>query len=207
MPESATHIKRLKVKTYPYSVYTTRFSFRNSPSISSQDIKDLNLTANPAYKAVAEKGDNHVDRQTAPYICPVTGLEMSGKFKFCFYWSCGCVLSERAMKQFDEKRCLSCQKEFTQDDIVILNATNEDLDLMKERLEKRASSSKSSKKKVKSEPKEEVGSSKSDAKIKVEKNEASTSKITSNYSLICKFIREPETSISFIETCVLFRRW
>ncbi|XKL66357.1 hypothetical protein PGB90_009777 [Kerria lacca] len=114
-----------------------------------KDIKDLNLTQNPAYKAEVEKGDNQVDRQTAPYICPITGLEMNGKFKFCFSWNCGCVISERALKQFNEKICVSCQRQFNDTDIVILNAVDEDLELMKARKEFRQNAIKSSKKQKK----------------------------------------------------------
>ncbi|XP_034950417.1 replication termination factor 2-like [Chelonus insularis] len=29
----------------------------------------------------------------------VKRLEMNGKYKFCFLWTCGCVMSERALKQ------------------------------------------------------------------------------------------------------------
>lgn len=76
LPESAVHIKTLK------------------------DVRDLNLTPNPAYDGdKAEKGDNYTDKSKSPYICPVIGLEMNGKYKFCFLWSCGCVMSERALKE------------------------------------------------------------------------------------------------------------
>lgn len=49
MPESCGHIKSMK------------------------DIKDLRLTANPAYSAEDEKN--------APFICALIGLEMSGQFR------------------------------------------------------------------------------------------------------------------------------
>lgn len=68
-------------------------------------MKELKLTPNPAFDDGAEKGDGYVDRQSAPYICPVIGLEMSGKFKFCFIWGCGCVMSERALKAIKTKIC------------------------------------------------------------------------------------------------------
>lgn len=75
LPESAAHIKTLK------------------------DVKTLNLTPNPAFDGdKAEKGDSYTGGRS-PYICPVIGLEMNGKYKFCFLWSCGCVMSERALKE------------------------------------------------------------------------------------------------------------
>lgn len=70
-----------------------------------QDLKELNLTPNPVFKDGAEKGDGYVDRQSAPYICPVIGIEMNGKFKFSFIWECGCVMSERALKTIKTKVC------------------------------------------------------------------------------------------------------
>lgn len=76
LPESAAHIKYLK------------------------DVRNLNLTPNPAFDGnKAEKGDGYTDGGKSPYICPVIGLEMNGKYKFCFLWSCGCVMSERALKE------------------------------------------------------------------------------------------------------------
>lgn len=76
LPESAQHIKSLK------------------------DVKNLNLTRNPAFDGnKAKKGDCYTDEGRSPYICPVIGLEMNGKYKFCFLWSCGCVMSERALKE------------------------------------------------------------------------------------------------------------
>lgn len=49
---------------------------------SLKDIKDLKLTANPAFSAEDEKN--------APFICALIGLEMSGQFRFVALWSCGC---------------------------------------------------------------------------------------------------------------------
>lgn len=76
LPESAVHIKSLK------------------------DVRNLNLTPNPAFNGYkTEKGDSYSNEDKSPYICPVIGLEMNGKHKFCFLWSCGCVMSERALKE------------------------------------------------------------------------------------------------------------
>ncbi|XP_024871867.1 protein RTF2 homolog [Temnothorax curvispinosus] len=123
-PESAVHIKNLK------------------------DVRNLNLTPNPAFNGdKAEKGDGYNDGGKSPYICPVIGLEMNGKYKFCFLWSCGCVMSERALKEVKSTLCHKCQQSFEETDIVILNAEDDDLDLMKERAVLRKASQKKSKKK------------------------------------------------------------
>ena len=47
-----------------------------------QDLKELKLTENPAFKREgAKNGDSYIDTQTSPYICPVVGLEMNGTYK------------------------------------------------------------------------------------------------------------------------------
>ncbi|XP_012543550.1 replication termination factor 2 [Monomorium pharaonis] len=124
LPESAIHIKNLK------------------------DVRNLNLTSNPAFNGdKAEKGDGYNDSGKSPYICPVIGLEMNGKYKFCFLWSCGCVMSERALKEVKSTSCHKCQQPYEEMDIVILNAEGDDLELMKERVALRKASKKKSKKK------------------------------------------------------------
>jgi len=111
LPEFAAHIKNLK------------------------DITNLNLTPNPVYiNNLAEKGDCYVDGGRSPYICPVIGLEMNGKYKFCFLRTCGCVMSERALKQVKSSVCHTCQKPFEPSDIVILNAEGDDLQKMEENM-------------------------------------------------------------------------
>lgn len=122
LPESAQHIKALK------------------------DVKSLNLTANPAFEAnKAEKGDCYTAGKS-PYICPVIGLEMNGKYKFCFLWSCGCVMSERALKEIKSTVCHQCQQPFCETDIVIINAEGDDLKKMEENIVTRKTMKKKSKK-------------------------------------------------------------
>lgn len=122
LPESAVHIKSLK------------------------DTKNLNLTPNPVFDGnKAEKGDCYSDGGKSPYICPVIGLEMNGKYKFCFLWSCGCVMSERALKGVKTTICHQCQQPFKETDIVIINAEGDDLKLMEERLIVRKATQKKSK--------------------------------------------------------------
>lgn len=99
----------------------------NKPAVVShirglKDIKELKLTDNPDFKQLAEKGDGaFVDVCKARWICPVVGLEMNGRFGFNFIWSCGCVLSHRAMQQIKNSTCLKCEEPFKEEDVVILN--------------------------------------------------------------------------------------
>ncbi|XP_057334915.1 replication termination factor 2 [Microplitis mediator] len=164
LPETAVHIKSLK------------------------DVKTLNLTPNPAYDDnKAEKGDCYVDEAKSPFICPIIGLEMNGKYKFCYPWTCGCVMSERALKQVKSTACHRCQVPFESKDIVVLNAEADDLDLMIQNMQTRKSKkSKRSReaanqddgvdKKKKKDEKEKAGTS------KVSKNSTSTSSSTGTSS-------------------------
>ncbi|XP_035446877.1 replication termination factor 2 [Spodoptera frugiperda] len=131
-PDSINHIKNLK------------------------DIKDLKLVKNPAYTA-ADHTEGAVGEGNAPYICPISGLEMSGKFRFVFLWSCGCVLAERALKEVRQNLCHMCQQPFTDNDIVQLNGTDEDIEKLREKMAVRVASRKTSKKsKAEKAPKTEV---------------------------------------------------
>lgn len=122
IPESCAHIKSMK------------------------DIKDLNLTPNPAFKEDEGK--------SAPFICALIGLEMSGKFKFVALWTCGCVFSERALKELKTNVCTICQTPYTEEDIVILNGVEEDVDLMRTKMEARQARLKAAKKDKKKSKKE-----------------------------------------------------
>lgn len=93
-----------------------------------KDLKELSLTENPAVskEKSAEKGDGYIDMQVADYICPIAAQEMNGKYRFCFLWSCSCVLSERALKEIKTQTCPKCGKTYTETDIVTLNGTEEE---------------------------------------------------------------------------------
>ncbi|KAL1433686.1 hypothetical protein MTO96_012224 [Rhipicephalus appendiculatus] len=86
---------------------------------SMKDIVELKPTENPGYKRRnADKGDEYVDLRASRFICPVVGLEMNGKYRFCYLRQCGCVLSERALKEVKSEVCHKCAKPFEEDDIV-----------------------------------------------------------------------------------------
>ncbi|XP_070195758.1 replication termination factor 2-like [Littorina saxatilis] len=95
-----------------------------------KDLKELKLTDNPAAKSEqhAEKGGQgcYIDMQVSDYICPVSNFEMNGTHRFCFLWSCGCVMSGRALKEIKAKSCHKCGKAFTDNDKVILNGSEEE---------------------------------------------------------------------------------
>lgn len=115
-----------------------------------KDIKTLKLTPNPAF-TVEEKTVGLLDTRHAPYICRLIGLEMSGKFRFVGLWSCGCVISERALKQIKrndsgDSTCPLCLEPFSVEDVVVLNGSEEDLEFMQAKMEIRNIKRKASKK-------------------------------------------------------------
>ncbi|NXR69484.1 RTF2 protein, partial [Rhadina sibilatrix] len=74
---------------------------------SIKNVTELQLVDNPAWAGDKEsiKGDKYDDLQAARFICPVVGLEMNGRHRFCFLRSCGCVFSERALKEIKAEVC------------------------------------------------------------------------------------------------------
>ncbi|KAK3091639.1 hypothetical protein FSP39_021444 [Pinctada imbricata] len=103
-----------------------------------KDLKQLNLTENKGYERPhIEKGDAYIDTQDAKYICPVVGITMNGKHKFCFIWSCGCVLSERALKEVKTDVCHKCGKPLTTDNIIILNGTEDEVTSLRSKMEEK----------------------------------------------------------------------
>lgn len=156
MPDSCKHIQSLK------------------------DIRNLQLTPNPIYKD-EDKTEGLLDTRSAPYICKLIGLEMSGKFRFVGLWSCGCVFSERALKEIGTKVCSLCQTPFDDEDVVILNGSDAEMEEMATKIELRAARRKANKKSKKESKKQNV-----------------TSTVTSGASTAVEIKKEPveTTSVS-----------
>lgn len=114
-----------------------------------KDILELQLTPNPAYddKRTSVGDGMYVDRLISPWICPVTGLEMNGRFKFVFPWSSGRVVAERAVKLLQKDPAES--ENFREEDLVVLNPEEEELDLMNSKMVDRRAKVKAEKKAAK----------------------------------------------------------
>jgi len=114
-----------------------------------KDIVSLQLTPNPAYddKKTSVGDGMYVDRLISPWICPVTGLEMNGRFKFVFPWTSGRVVAERAVKMLQKDPAES--ENFKDDNLVVLNPEEEELDLMNIRMIARRAKTKAEKKAAK----------------------------------------------------------
>ncbi|XP_071807928.1 replication termination factor 2-like [Asterias amurensis] len=114
---------------------------------SLRDVKELNLSINPAFeKQGKKKGDVYLENDIAQYICPVSGLQMNGHYRFCFLWSCGCVLSEKALKEVKSDVCHKCGSEYDVEDAVILNGNPEDIDSLRDKMEEKRARAKAEKK-------------------------------------------------------------
>lgn len=119
---------------------------------SIKNVTELKLADNPAWSGDKEsiKGDKYDDMQSARFICPVVGLEMNGRHRFCFLRNCGCVFSERALKEIKSEVCHKCGVPFQEEDVIILNGSKEDVEVLKKRMEDRRLKSKLEKKSKKS---------------------------------------------------------
>ena len=108
-----------------------------------RDIRELKLTANKGFDRKAlEKAEGYIDYQNSEFICPVLGVEMNGHYSFVFLWSCGCVFSERALKELKTNSCLVCGQARTENDVIHLYPEADTADLMRDNLLKRRTVSK-----------------------------------------------------------------
>lgn len=91
-----------------------------------RDAVELKLKDNPALDKLHPSDE---EWKKGHFVCPITGLETNGKHKFVFSWQCGCVVSERALKECasHERKCLVCEKPYEEYDIVVINPDSEDL--------------------------------------------------------------------------------
>uniref|UniRef100_A0A3P9J8K0 Replication termination factor 2 n=1 Tax=Oryzias latipes TaxID=8090 RepID=A0A3P9J8K0_ORYLA len=115
----------------------------------TKDIKELNLTDNPEWEGERRnaKGDRYEDIHRGMFICPVVGLEMNGKHRFCYLQTCGCVFSERALKEVKTEICHKCGDPFEDDNIIVLNGTKEEVEKQREKMEERRAKAKTKKSK------------------------------------------------------------
>lgn len=71
----------------------------------------------------------------AKFQCPVAGLEFNGKYRFFALRNCGHVLSAKALKEVKSSCCLVCHKEFEELDKIVINGSDEEVVVLRERME------------------------------------------------------------------------
>lgn len=137
---------------------------------SLKDIRELQLEPNPAFTGEKAKvGDAYNDRSKAEWICPLTSLEMNGRFPFVFDWSNGKVYSKRAYKMLKDDKALAIAEE----NLIIMNPEegSSDEDLMFTKMEGRRARIKAAKKAAKEEKRKlDNGASSSNGDTKKEAN-------------------------------------
>ncbi|KAK9721541.1 Replication termination factor 2 [Basidiobolus ranarum] len=118
------------------------------PHIKSlKDVTTLKLTPNPTLEGSLASNIAQADRNLpSSFVCPVTMKEMNGKHKFCYLLTCGCVLSEQALKEVPTSNCLVCNQEYSSEDVIVLNPKGEDLERQNLLLETRKKIKKEKKK-------------------------------------------------------------
>lgn len=191
--EVASHIRSLK------DVTTLRLTRKKTTKIESKSCQAGGSTT----------GGEYVDNQDSAFICPVVGLEMSGKYKFCFITECGCVVSERALKEVKSDTCHGCGRTYDpKEDAIIINGSPEEVEQLKISLnEKRAKvkADKKSKKRAKTtetsrEPNEAVDSSQSCSETKKRKKDLPTPSSSSASGQINKGATSSSSSSSSAST-------
>jgi len=113
-----------------------------------RDVKELKLSENPAFKADddAKSGAGQDPCGVSPFVCSVTGLEMNGRFRFCYLLTCGCVFAERAITEVkDNWVCFRCGVAYKTDDVIPINGSEEELEQLREKMEERRLKSKKGK--------------------------------------------------------------
>ncbi|KAG0343269.1 hypothetical protein BG004_005418 [Podila humilis] len=113
---------------------------------SLKDVVTLKLEPNPSFGSSSSSSSpsdkshsaqsltNHDQEPVSRFICPITMKEMNGKHRFVYLDTCGCVLSEQAMKEIPSKTCIKCAKPFQSVNVITLNPKGEELKAMENAL-------------------------------------------------------------------------
>ena len=75
------------------------------------------------------------DTTSAKFQCPVSGLGFNGKYKFFALRGCGHVMSAKALKEVKSCSCLVCHADVKDSDKIVINGTEEEVGLLRERME------------------------------------------------------------------------
>jgi hypothetical protein len=100
MPEELKHIRKLK------------------------DLIELKLCPNPTKKSGEGSIESFWSTSTilnGAFYCPITMVEMNGLHPFSVIQSCGCVISDKALKEVPSPTCLRCGKDFSEVDVYKIN--------------------------------------------------------------------------------------
>jgi len=117
---------------------------------SLKDVITINFKPNPKYNPNGEKDHHSVTitdwTEEAPFICPITNVEVGGSQRFSVLKSCGCAFSDRALRECPSEVCLVCNTPFTSQDVLPLNPDDEELKELRVKLKEKIKQEKKEKK-------------------------------------------------------------
>lgn len=105
---------------------------------SLKDVKELKLREKQDFDGAHQAASGN-EQFKAQFVCPISGLDINGKYKFYFLWTCGCVFSERALKEVpNDQQCLLCSKPYSSElDLIVLNGDELETKDLRERISTR----------------------------------------------------------------------
>ncbi|KAG2668302.1 hypothetical protein I3760_15G154000 [Carya illinoinensis] len=95
-------------------------------------LKDMITVRFSRVPGAAESDENAGGRTL--FQCPITGLEINGKYRFLALRNCGHVLSAKALKEVKSSACLVCHEEFQESDKIVINGSEEEVAVLRERM-------------------------------------------------------------------------
>ena len=94
---------------------------------SLKDVHAVIFEPNPNY-------DELDQGKAIPFLCPITKETFNGIHPFVVLKPCSHALSNKILKETKEKRCAVCEAPFEEDDVIPLNADEETMEKLKDRL-------------------------------------------------------------------------
>ena len=94
-----------------------------------KDLKQVQFTPNPAYSrsVVAASSSSVEEKLPSQYVCPLTGQDFNGVYPFILVWTTGWLLSEKAVREMGFGTLQTEYGPFSEDDIVTVLPTEEQL--------------------------------------------------------------------------------
>lgn len=95
-----------------------------------KDVVTLNLTRNKEADTSSKPttAGTYTDPNAAAFVCPVTDLPMNGHYRFSYLRGCGCVVSDKALREIPSEACHKCGKAYAADEVVVINPSKDEED-------------------------------------------------------------------------------
>jgi len=117
-----------------------------------KDLINVQFTMNEEYQDNKEAQLGSVDSFVSPFACPLTTRPVNGKYKFCALTTCGHVFSAKGLESSKEgtiKECYVCLAKYTDNDIITLNPSDEEKQILNNKLLELKKEEKENKRKLK----------------------------------------------------------